>query len=170
MAAVSEVQGEIVASQKKFLCKVKRGFTNFTEGDVIFAKITPCMENGKSAIIRKLINHIGYGSTEFFVLRCGEKILNRFVYHLVRGKIFRNKAKAVMSGSVGQQRVPKEFLTDYQLNLPPLDEQKEIIRLLNDLLGREQRTKELAGKILESIELLKKAILSQAFCGKFLTN
>ena len=128
------------------------------------------MENGKSAIVEEIINHIGYGSTEFFVLRCSEKILNRFVYHLVRGKIFRDKATAVMSGSVGQQRVPKEFLTAYQLNLPSLDEQKEIVRLLDDLLGREQRMKDLAGKILESIELLKKAILSQAFCGKFLTN
>lgn len=170
MAAVSEVQGEILTPQKKFLHEVKKGFTNFAEGDVLFAKITPCMENGKSAVVGKLVNHIGYGSTEFFVLRCGEKILNCFVYHLVRGKIFRDKAKAVMSGSVGQQRVPKEFLTEYRLDLPPLEEQKEIVRLLDDLLGREQRTKDLATKTLKHIDLMKKSILARAFRGKLNTT
>ena len=166
MAAVSEVQGEILTPQKKFLHEVKKGFTNFAEGDVLFAKITPCMENGKSAVVGKLVNHIGYGSTEFFVLRCSEQVLNRFVYHLVRGKIFRDKAKAVMSGSVGQQRVPKEFLTGYQLHLPPLEEQKEIVRLLDDLLDREQRAKDFAIKTLERIDLMKKSILARAFRGE----
>lgn len=168
MAAVSDVRGEITAPQKKPLREVKSGFTNFAEGDVLFAKITPCMENGKAALVGKLVNHIGYGSTEFFVLRCGEKILNHFVYHLVRWKIFRDEAKSVIAGAVGQQRVPKRFLTSYQLNLPPLDEQKEIVRLLNDLLSREQRTKDLAGKILERVELLKKSILAKVFCGKII--
>lgn len=166
MAAVSDVRGEITAPQKKFLREVKRGFTNFSEGDVLFAKITPCMENGKVALVGELVNHIGYGSTEFFVLRCGEKILNRFVYHRVRWQIFRNDAKSVMAGAVGQQRVPKRFLTGYQLNLPPLEEQKEIVRLLDDLLGREQQTKNLAGKTLEHIEILRKSILSRVFRGE----
>ncbi|MBR0289183.1 MAG: restriction endonuclease subunit S [Selenomonadaceae bacterium] len=166
MAAVSDVRGEITVPQRKNLREVKSGFTNFAEGDVLFAKITPCMENGKAALVGKLVNHIGYGSTEFFVLRCGEKILNRFVYHLVRWKIFRDEAKSVMAGAVGQQRVPKRFLTSYQLNLPPLNEQKEIVSLLDDLLGRKQRTKELATKTLERVELMKKSILTRAFRGK----
>ena len=165
MVAVSDVRGEITVPQRKTLCEVKSGFTNFAEGDVLFAKITPCMENGKAALVDELVNHIGYGSTEFFVLRCGEKILNRFVYHLVRWQIFRNKAKSVMTGAVGQQRVPKRFLTSYQLNLPPLEEQKEIVRLLDDLLDREQRTKEIAGKILERVELLKKSVSTRVFHG-----
>ena len=128
------------------------------------------MENGKAALVGELVNHIGYGSTEFFVLRCREKIINRFVYHLVRWQIFRNEAKSVMAGAVGQQRVPKRFLTDYQLNLPPLEEQKEIVRLLNDLLGGEQRTKDLALKTIERVELMKKSILAQAFRGELGTN
>lgn len=170
MAAVSEVRGEITAPQKKFLREVKSGFTNFAEGDVLFAKITPCMENGKAALVGELVNHIGYGSTEFFVLRCGEKILNHFVYHLVRWQIFRNEAKSVMAGAVGQQRVPKRFLTSYQLNLPPPEEQKEIVRLLDDLLGREQQTKDLALKMLERVELMKKSILARAFRGELGIN
>ena len=170
MAAVSATCGEIIALEKRYLREVKRGFTNFVEGDVLFAKITPCMENGKAALVGELINHIGYGSTEFFVLRCGEKILNRFVYQLVRWKIFRDKAKSVMAGAVGQQRVPKRFLVGYQLNLPPLEEQKEIVRLLDDLLGHEQRTEELATKTLERVELMKKSILARAFRGALSTN
>ena len=170
MAAVSDVRGEITVPQRKNLCEVKSGFTNFAEGDVLFAKITPCMENGKAALVDKLVNHIGYGSTEFFVLRCGEKIFNRFVYHLVRWKIFRDEAKSVMAGAVGQQRVPKQFLTGYQLNLPPLEEQKEIVRLFDDLLGREQRTKDLALKTLERMELMKKSILARAFRGELAIN
>ena len=170
MAAVSEVRGEITAPQRKPLREVKSGFTNFAEGDVLFAKITPCMENGKAALVGELVNHIGYGSTEFFVLRCGEKIFNRFVYHLVRWQIFRNEAKSVMAGAVGQQRVPKRFLTGYQLNLPPPEEQKEIVRLLDDLLGREQRTKDHALKTIERVELMKKSILARAFRGELGTN
>ena len=170
MAAVSDVRGEITVPQRKNLCEVKSGFTNFAEGDVLFAKITPCMENGKAALVDKLVNHIGYGSTEFFVLRCGEKIFNRFVYHLVRWKIFRDEAKSVMAGAVGQQRVPKQFLTGYQLNLPPLEEQKEIVRLLDDLLGREQRTKDIALQTIEHVETMKKSILARAFRGKLSTK
>ena len=170
MAAVSDVRGEITAPQRKPLREVKSGFTNFAEGDVLFAKITPCMENGKAALVGELVNHIGYGSTEFFVLRCGKKIFNRFVYHLVRWQIFRNEAKSVMAGAVGQQRVPKRFLTSYQLNLPPPAEQKEIVRLLDDLLGREQRTKELALKTVEHVELMKKSILARAFRGELGIN
>lgn len=166
MAAVSDIRGEITAPQKKFLREVKRGFTNFADGDIIFAKITPCMENGKAALVGELVNHIGYGSTEFFVLRCGEKILNQFVYHLVRWKMFRDAAKSVMAGSVGQQRVPKNFLATYSLNLPPLEEQKEIVRVLDDMLYREQRTKDLALKTVERVELMKKSILARAFRGE----
>lgn len=170
MAAVSAELGEITEPQKKTLGEVKSGFTNFSEGDVLFAKITPCMENGKSAMVEKLINQIGYGSTEFFVLRCGDKLFNKFVYHLVRGKLFRGAARAVMSGSVGQERVPKNFLIGYQLNLPPLNEQKEIVRILDDLLGREQKIKDLAGKTLERVEMMQKSILAQAFHGEFRSN
>lgn len=110
MSALSEIYGEITDPQTRLLKEVRSGFTNFSEGDVVFAKITPCMENGKSAVVGKLVNDIGYGTTEFFVLRCSDRLYNRFLYHLVRDKLFRDKAKAVMAGAVGQQRVPKRYL------------------------------------------------------------
>ena len=167
MASLSEVEGKITKPQIKKLGEVKRGYTNFSEGDVVFAKITPCMENGKSAVIEKLVNDVGFGTTEFFVLRCSESLLNKFLYHLIRGKKFRDETKAVMAGAVGQLRVPKSFLTNYEINLPPLAEQKEIVRVLDSLLDKEHRTKEIAEKILSEIDLLKRTILARAFRGKF---
>ena len=170
MASLSEIYGEITEPQTRFLKDVKNGFTNFLEGDVVFAKITPCMENGKSAIIGKLVNGIGYGTTEYYVLRCGENLYNRYLYHMIRDITFRNKAKSVMAGAVGQQRVPKSFMENYPFNLPSVPEQTEIVRLLDDLLTKEQQAKEAAEGVLEQIDLIKKAILARAFRGELGTN
>lgn len=170
MAAVSDVFGEIVNHEVKNLQDVRTGFTNFSEGDVIFAKITPCMENGKSAIVGPLVNDIGYGSTEFYVLRCKEELYNKYLYHMVRNTTFRAEAKAVMTGAVGQQRVPKTFLQEYQLLLPSIPEQHEIVRLIDDLLARERSAQQAAEQALASIDLMKKSILARAFRGELGTN
>lgn len=170
MAAVSDVLGEIVNHEVKNLQDVSTGFTNFSKGDVIFAKITPCMENGKSAIVGPLVNDIGYGSTEFYVLRCKEELNNKYLYHMVRNTTFRAEAKAVMTGAVGQQRVPKTFLQEYQLLLPTLPEQHEIVRLIDDLLARERAAQQAAEQALASIDLMKKSILARAFRGELGTN
>lgn len=170
MAAVSDVLGEIVNHEVKNLQDVRTGFTNFSKGDVIFAKITPCMENGKSAIVGLLLNDIGYGSTEFYVLRCKEELYNKYLYHMVRNTTFRAEAKAVMTGAVGQQRVPKTFLQEYQLLLPSLPEQHEIVRLIDDLLARERAAQQVAEQALASIDLMKKSILARAFRGELGTN
>lgn len=170
MASLSEITGEIVDPEIRTLGKVKNGFTNFSEGDVVFAKITPCMENGKSAIIGKLINNIGYGTTEFYVLRCGEELSNKYLHHIVRSKKFRDEAKQNMTGAVGQQRVPKKYMEDYTLNLPTFSEQTEIVRIIDDLLSKEQQGKELAENALAKIDLIKKAILARAFRGELGTN
>ena len=170
MPALSEIYGEITDPQTRLLKEVRSGFTNFSEGDVVFAKITPCMENGKSAVVGKLVNDIGYGTTEFFVLRCSDRLYNRFLYHLVRDKLFRDKAKAVMAGAVGQQRVPKRYLETYKLNLPKFNEQREIVRILDGSFAKEQQTKEAAEALLDQIDLMKKSILARAFRGELGTN
>lgn len=169
MSCVSDELGTVINFQTKYLNKVKKGYTNFIEDDIIFAKITPCMENGKSAIIGKLTNNIGFGSTEFHVLRCGSKLYNRFLYYIVRSQKFRDEAKAVMAGAVGQQRVPKDFIEKYSIILPSLSEQTEIVRLLDNFFAKEQRAKELCS-ILDKIDLIKKSILARAFRGKLGTN
>ena len=176
MSSLSANKGIIVESQIKKLIEVKNGFTNFSEGDVIFAKITPCMENGKSAIVGKLINGIGYGSTEFYTLRCSEKLYNRFIYHLIRSEKFREEAKKVMTGSVGQLRVPKNFLENYTLHLPSFDEQQRIVERIESLFTKLDKAKEklnfivgfndLKNTTIGKIDLIKKSILSRAFRGE----
>ena len=169
MASVSDVLGQVSMPMIKKLGEYKKGYTNFNQGDVLFAKITPCMENGKIAIVGELENNIGFGSTEFYVFRCKENTYNRFIYHLLRWKKFREEARNVMSGAVGQQRVPKSFLEEYKLCFPSLEEQKEIVRILYTIFEKEQDTQELID-LIEKIDLMKKSILARAFRGELGTN
>lgn len=131
MAAVDERSGMITAREDRRLGDVSKGFTAFEDGDVLFAKITPCMENGKAALARHLTNGIGRGSTEFYVLRPGGEILGEYVYHFVRQPRFREKAKRHFTGTAGQQRVPKSFMENVPMPLPTLDEQRRIVSILN---------------------------------------
>lgn len=170
MPCVSDIWGKIVKKELRKLGEVKKGYTNFCEGDVLFAKITPCMENGKSAIVDKLENDIGFGSTEFYVLRCDEnKLNNKYLHYFVRQKTFRDEAKGEMTGAVGQQRVSKTFLENYKMKVPTIKEQQEIVNILDKLLAKYNKIKNLEQQ-LEKIELLKKAILAKAFRGELGTN
>lgn len=170
MPCVSDIWGKIVKKELRKLGEVKKGYTNFCEGDVLFAKITPCMENGKSAIVDKLENDIGFGSTEFYVLRCDEnKLNNKYLHYFVRQKTFRDEAKGEMTGAVGQQRVSKTFLENYKMKVPTIKEQQEIVNILDNLLAKYNKIKNLEQQ-LEKIELLKKAILAKAFRGELGTN
>ena len=166
MSAVSEISGTVVGSEIRKLYEVKNGYTNFLDNDVLFAKITPCMENGKSAIVTNLANGIGYGSTEFYVFRVNKCVLNKFIYCLVRAKWFIEEAQMHMSGSVGQQRVPKHYLENYNFPLPPLPEQQRIVALIESLFEKLDRAKELAQNALDSFENRKSAILHKAFTGE----
>ena len=170
MPCVSDIWGKIIKKELRKLGEVKKGYTNFCEGDVLFAKITPCMENGKSAIVDKLENDIGFGSTEFYVLRCDEnKLNNKYLHYFVRQKTFRDEAKGEMTGAVGQQRVPKTFLENYKMKVPTIEEQQEIVNILDNLLAKYNKIKNLEQQ-LEKIELLKKAILAKVFRGELGTN
>ena len=131
MSAVDERSGTIAIRQERPLSEVSKGFTAFQNGDVLFAKITPCMENGKIALARNLVNGVGRGSTEFFVLRPGDRVLGEYVYHFVRQPRFREAARQNFTGTAGQQRVPKSFMENALVALPPLSEQQKIVRALN---------------------------------------
>lgn len=170
MASVDEVLGEVTKPEVRNLGKVKKGFTNFQEGDVVFAKITPCMENGKSAVIGPLLNDIGYGTTEFYVLRCHPELYNRFLYHLVRSIKFRSDAKSQMTGAVGQQRVPKNFMADYEILLPPLDEQIQIVQMVDTFFKKEYEVRKMSQNVIDQIDLMKKSILARAFRGELGTQ
>lgn len=124
MPAVSE-DGYLVDMTDEEYGKVKKGFTYFENNDVLFAKITPCMENGKGAIVHGLTNGIGMGSTEFHVLRPINGISSPYwLLTLTRMPIFRERAAKNMSGTGGQKRVSASYLNHFMVGLPAIEEQR----------------------------------------------
>ena len=122
--------GKVDSSTIRTIEEVKKGFTSFRENDVLFAKITPCMENGKGGSARNLKNGFGFGSTEFHVLRPSSSVTSEWLYYLLSWPVFRKECEKNMTGSAGQKRVPKSFLENYTLRVPPLDDQRRIAAVL----------------------------------------
>lgn len=154
MAAVSELSCSITALQVRSFSEVRKGYTSFGENDVLFAKITPCMENGKAAIARNLVNGHGFGSTEFHVLRAKAEVLPEWLHFYVRQPSFRHEAKRNFTGTGGQQRVPVSFLAGSDIPLPPLSEQRRIVDLLTRAEGIVRLRREAAAKAAELIPAL----------------
>ena len=147
MADVSE-KGKINTSNIKLYKKVKNGFTYFKENDVLFAKITPCMENGKGGIAKNLYNKIGFGSTEFHVLRPIENISNSYwLYYLTMLPFFRKNAEKNMTGSAGQKRVPVTYFQKTLIALPPIELQNKFA----DFVKQVDKSKVILGKALKSL-------------------
>ena len=159
MPSVSE-SGDIDATQVKPYDEVKTGFTYFAENDVLFAKITPCMENGKGAIATGLYNGIGFGSTEFHVLRpAKETATPRWIYTLTVFPQFRIDAASNMTGSAGQRRVPASFLENYRVSVPPLELQNRFAAFVTEV----DKSKLAVKQSLEKLETLKKSLMQQYF-------
>ena len=130
MGDVSE-DGRVIAHQVRPYKEVAKGFTSFIDDDVIVAKITPCFENGKGALVTNLHGGIGFGSTEFHVVRAiPDRATPSFLKLHTRSDEFRRLGERNMVGSAGQKRVPAEFLREYPVALPPLLEQKKIAAIL----------------------------------------
>ena len=135
MAAVVEEFGGIDVSARRPLGEVTKGYTAFVEGDVLFAKITPCMENGKVAVVPPLSTHIGFGSTEFHVLRSAGAVEPKWVgYHLSQLQ-FRRAARQDMTGSAGQLRVQSSWLAGACIPVAPIAEQRRAIQRIDELLS-----------------------------------
>lgn len=126
MERVSE-NGEVDYSELKPISEVWDGYTYFRKNDVVIAKITPCFENGKGACLKDMPTEIGFGSTEFIVLRPINKVLPEYLYFLTRMSAFRKLGKEVMTGAAGQQRVPIEFVKNFPVAIPPYEEQQKIL-------------------------------------------
>lgn len=137
-----------------------RGYTRFREGDLLFAKITPCMENGKGAHVSGLTNGIGFGSTEFHVLRArsGEP---RFLAQWLQAKDLRLAAEAQMTGSAGQRRVPTDFFSRYRIPSLPIPEQRRIAEILDTLDDQIRATEQIIAKL----KLTKQGLVSDLFSG-----
>lgn len=166
MAAVSEISGTIVGSMIRPLKEVSKGFTQFVNNDILFAKITPSMENGKSAVAVGLENGIGIGSTEFHVLRSRGAVLPEYLWRFIRQESFRAEAQKVMSGAVGQQRVPADYLKAQRLPLAPIAEQKRIVERIDRLTTRTSLARAELDHIPELVKKYKAQLLIKAFKGE----
>lgn len=159
MSAVSE-DGELNLAQIKLYKDVKKGFTYFAENDVLFAKITPCMENGKGAIAKELKNKFGFGSTEFHVLRPLNDISNaRWLFQITKFKKFRENAEKSMTGSAGQKRVPAGFFNNYFIPVPPLELQQKFATIAEQIESEKAKIK----SAIAETQTLFNALMSEYF-------
>lgn len=127
MASVSN-DGFITQKVDKPLKKLRKGsFTYFKENDIIIAKITPCMENGKCAIAENLTNGLAMGSSEFHVFRTNENVFNKYLFEFLNRDEIRREAEQNMTGATGHRRVPSSFYEKLKIPLPPLEVQKQIV-------------------------------------------
>lgn len=110
---------------------VAGSYTYFADDDVLLAKITPCFENGKLGIANGLTNGIGFGSSEFIVIRPGSTVCSEWLFYFMSRVAFRIEGAQRMGGAVGQQRIPKDFVASYTIPVPPLREQKRIVTILD---------------------------------------
>lgn len=161
MEALSE-KGEIHASLIQEFQDIQPGLTNFEEGDVLFAKITPCMENGKGAFIDHLPTRYGFGSTEFHVLRPGQKLNGKFLYYFTFNPVYRQYAADNMTGAAGQKRVSTKFLAYTPIFLPLFIEQQRIAAYLDKACAAIDGAIQAKRRQLEVLDDLRKSIIHKA--------
>ena len=166
MPAVEALTNKIDISATRAFGEVRKGYTPFTGGDVIFAKITPCMENGKTAVVPYLPHGLAFGSTEFHVVRpCGDLEPLWFFYFL-SSRSFRSNAEHNMTGAVGQRRVPIDFIASSPIPLPPLAEQKRIVAKIEELFSELEAGEESLRLARRQLATYRQSLLKQAFEGK----
>jgi type I restriction enzyme S subunit len=166
MPAVEAGNGRIDLHETRPFSEVKKGYTPFLQGDVLFAKITPCMENGKMAIVPALTNGLGFGSTEFHVLRPFAGMSAAYFYHFVSSQVFRREAEHNMTGAVGQRRVPTKYLSGCPIPVPPAAEQLRIVAKLEELFSALDKAVESLTTAREQLKVYRQAVLKHAFEGK----
>lgn len=150
--------GRSIELPSRLYKEVSKGFTFAEEGDVIFAKITPCMENGKGTILRNLSSKIGFGSTEFHVLRPIKNVTTaEYLYVLISLPLFRKEAEKNMTGSGGQRRVPISFISDFFVAKPDFQKQKEFV----SIYAQTETTKASLRASIEAIDRVIRSLINQ---------
>jgi type I restriction enzyme S subunit len=169
MAAVEEETGKLDPSQHRPAAEVARGFTRFREGDVLFAKITPCMENGKIAEVPAMSASVGAGSTEFHVVRSGAFARGFLLYYLIQ-RSTRQEAERNMKGSAGQRRVPTDYLRLLPVPVPPRDVQRRIVARIEELFAEIDDGDAALAATERSLEEYRLGILRSAVSGVLSTD
>jgi len=156
-------QGRWHNRQERELNEVSSGYTRFQEGDILFAKITPCMENGKGCHALGLTNRVGVGSTEFHVLRPKDGAHARFIFHWTLYARLRRRAEAYMTGSAGQQRVEAKFFDRFTIPFPTtIEEQGHIAALVDEADTNIERHQTESAKL----TMLKSGLMTDLLTGR----
>lgn len=166
MAALSDSRPDFQFSEERPLGDVRKGFTHFAEGDVLFAKITPCMENGKGAVAARLTNALGCGTTELHVIRPFTGVNPYFVYYFLAQKAIRREAKENFTGTAGQARVPAGFIEQLEIPLAPTVEQLRIVEKLEIVLTYTTSCQERLEKISTILKRFRQSVLAAACSGR----
>jgi type I restriction enzyme M protein len=152
MAVVSETDMYFSVQEQRPLKEVYTGYTYFRDDDVLLAKVTPCFENEKSGLAKNLENGIGFGSSEFFVLRANPvRVLPEYIYYIINSNRFISEGTPQMTGTGGLRRLTKDFVLNYPVSLPPLDEQRKIVNQTEEEIAIVEQNKRL-------IEIFEKKI------------
>ncbi|WP_312921595.1 restriction endonuclease subunit S [Empedobacter brevis] len=160
-------QKYVVPKKVRTLAEVYKGYTYFSEGDLLVAKITPCFENGKMGIAKDLCNSIGFGSSEYIVLRSKKDVMSEIVYYNLLQDRFREIGKNNMQGAVGHKRVTIEYVENFDISFPiERDLQKTLVENLSSLSMEKDSLIDKYQQKLENLEELRKSILEKAFRGE----
>ena len=157
MASITENLGGINEKEVRAFREVTKGYTYFEENDVLFAKITPCLQNGKHALATGLEGQFGFGTTEFHVVRAGPAVDHRFLFKALTRPANIEKCVRSFSGTAGQQRVQPEVLRDLRVFLPPLPEQRAIADVLDSIDEAIERTE----AVIAATETLRDSLIHE---------
>jgi type I restriction enzyme S subunit len=170
MASVEALSGRLDPNHRRPWHEVKTGYTRFQDGDVLIAKITPSMENGKAALARGLATGVGAGSTEFHVLRPGPAIRPELLLHYVLQEGFRRSARAQMTGTAGQLRVPSRFLDEQTIPVPPLPEQHRIVEAIESYFTRLDDAVATLERVQGNLKRFRASVLKAAVEGRLVAT
>jgi type I restriction enzyme S subunit len=166
MRDLNEHDINFVPNEIKELKEVYKGYTYFADGDIILAKVTPCFENGKAGLAKDLLNGIGFGSSEYHVLRPKENVLPEWMYFAVLTEQFRVTGKENMTGAGGLKRIPRPFLEEWKIPVPEISIQEKQIKRIVQMQEETKKLNDSITQKLEDLKLLKSSLLDQAFKGE----
>jgi len=155
----------LMLDETRRICDVHGGYTYFRDGDVLFAKVTPCFENRNTALARNLTNGIGFGSSEINVFR-PKCVDGKFLYYRILEDTLVNYWASEMTGAGGLKRVPSGVIDNFSIAYPSLPEQEEIVAYLNDSLNQYERLDADANRLIQILSERRSALISAAVTGK----
>lgn len=156
----------LVLDEIKQIKNVYSAYTYFRDEDLLIAKVTPCFENKNFAIAKNLVNSIGFGSSEIYVLRTYNNLLNKFLFYRLQEQNFMEIAISKMSGTGGLKRVPSEFINNFQLALPPFCEQQKIADYLDTQTAKIDQAIALKTAHIEKLKEYKSVLINDVVTGK----